>query len=56
LEGIPRNWYIELEVCRGTVNCEDLQQKFVIIFSFEHENPEIDTTLKLIKVRIFEEP
>ena len=28
----------------------------MITFAFEHENPEIDTTLKLIKVRIFEEP
>jgi hypothetical protein len=56
LEGIPRNWYTKLELHRGTVNWKDLQQNFVITFAFEHENPEIDTTLKLIKERIFEEP
>jgi hypothetical protein len=28
---------------------------FVITFAFEHENPEIDTTLKLVRDRIFEE-
>jgi hypothetical protein len=28
----------------------------VITFAFEHESPEIDTTLKLVKERIFEEP
>jgi hypothetical protein len=45
-----------LELCREIANWEELQQNFVITFSFEHENPEIDTSLKLVKERIFEEP
>jgi hypothetical protein len=56
LEGIPRNWYTELELRRETANWEEMQQNFVITFAFEHENPEIDTTLKLVRDRIFEEP
>jgi hypothetical protein len=45
----------ELELHRETANWEDLQQNFVITFSFEHENPKIYTTLKLVKDKIFEE-
>jgi len=33
-----------------------LQHNFVITFAFEHENPMMDATPKLIKERIFEEP
>ena len=32
-----------------------MQHKFFITFTFEHENKEIDTTLKLVRDRIFEE-
>ena len=32
-----------------------LAAEFVITFAFEHENPMIDTKLKLIKENIFEE-
>jgi hypothetical protein len=39
LEGVQRNWYTKLELHRGTANWEELQQNFVITFSFEHENP-----------------
>jgi hypothetical protein len=28
----------------------------VITFAFEHENPKIDTTLNMVRDRIFEEP
>jgi hypothetical protein len=42
-----------LEQHRETANWEEMQQNFVITFSFEHENPEIDTTLKVVKDRIF---
>jgi hypothetical protein len=33
-----------------------MQQNFVITFSFEYEIPEIDTTLKVIRGKIFQEP
>jgi hypothetical protein len=45
-----------LELRKGTVNWEDLQQNFLITFLFEHENPMIATTMKLIKEKTFEEP
>jgi hypothetical protein len=44
----------------GTVqrNCQlgGNATNFVITFSFEHENPMVDTTLKVVRDRIFEEP
>jgi hypothetical protein len=49
LEGIPGNWYIDQEMHRGTTEWTGLQQNFVVTFSFEHENPNIDSTLKLIQ-------
>jgi hypothetical protein len=33
-----------------------MQNNFVITFYFEHENPEINTTMKVIRDKIFEEP
>jgi hypothetical protein len=56
LEGIPKNLYIEQEQRRETKNWEEIQQNFVVTFSFEHEIPEINTTLKVVRDRLFEEP
>jgi hypothetical protein len=56
LEGIPRNWYTELEQFRETTSWEEMKKNFVITFAFEHDNLEIDTTLKLVSDRTFEEP
>jgi hypothetical protein len=53
LEGIPRNWYIDQEMRIGTIEWTRLQQKFVVTFSFEHENHNIDSALKLIQGMIF---
>jgi hypothetical protein len=53
LEGIPTNWYTDQELCRGTTSWTILQQKFPINLSFEHENPNIDVTLKQIRGVIF---
>jgi hypothetical protein len=38
------------------MNWEEMQQNFVITFSFEDENPMVDTPLKVARDRIFEEP
>jgi hypothetical protein len=55
LEGILGNWYIDQEMRRGTTKWTRLQQNFVVTFSFEHENPNIDLALKLIHgVIVFE--
>jgi hypothetical protein len=53
LEGIPENWYVDQEMRRGTTEWTALQLNFVVTFSFEHENPNIDSTLKQIKGVIF---
>jgi hypothetical protein len=53
LEGIPENWYIDQEMHIGTTEWTTLQQNFVVNFSFEHENPNMDSTFKLIQGVIF---
>ena len=55
LEDIPRNWYTEQEQLRETANWEEIQHNFVVTFSFEHESPEIDRTLNVVRDKIFEE-
>jgi len=37
----------------GTTELTTLQHNFVVTFSFEHENPKIDSKLKQIKGVIF---
>jgi hypothetical protein len=57
LEGIPGNWYIDQEMCICTIEWRGLKKNFVVNFSFEHENPNIDSNLKLIRgVIFFDEP
>ena len=53
LEGIPANQYTNQELHKGTTTWRILQQNFVVTFSFEHENPNIDATLKWIRGVIF---
>jgi hypothetical protein len=53
LEGIPTNWYVDQELHRGIAKWIALQQKFIVTFSFEHENPNMDSTLKQIILVIF---
>jgi urate oxidase len=53
LEGIPTNWYVDQELRRGTVEWTTLQQNFIVTFSFEHDNPSMDSTLKQIRAVIF---
>jgi hypothetical protein len=49
LDTIPKNWYIELEVHRGTGDWEELTRNFKVTFSFENNNPLIDSTLQVLK-------
>jgi hypothetical protein len=57
LERIPTNWYVDQELCRGTTEWITLQHNFIVTFSFEHENPNIDSTLKQIRgVILIKEP
>jgi hypothetical protein len=50
------NSYIEHELKKGTATWTTLQQNFIVIFSFEHENPNIYETLKKIRVIFIEGP
>jgi len=42
---IPKNWYLELELHRETVNWDQLIQWFKVAFTFEHESPLLDASL-----------
>jgi hypothetical protein len=53
LEGIPTNWYVDQELSRGTAEWTTLQQNFIVTVSFEHENPNMDLSLKQIRGVIF---
>jgi hypothetical protein len=53
LDTIPKNWYIELEVHRGTTDWEYLTHNFKVTFNFEDDAPSVDTTLQIIKNKIF---
>jgi hypothetical protein len=52
LDIISKNWYIELEVCRGTGDWKELTEKFKVTFSFENNNSLIDSALQVIKNNI----
>jgi hypothetical protein len=57
LEGIPANWYMDQEMRKRTKTWATLQQNFTVTFLFDHENPNMDVTLKWIRNIIFiEEP
>jgi hypothetical protein len=57
LEVIPANWYTDQELHKGTVTWKTLERNFSITFSFEHENPNIDKSLKWIRgVIVIKEP
>jgi hypothetical protein len=44
---------ISQKLHKRTTTWTTLQQKFTVTFSFEHENPNIDATLKWIRGVIF---
>jgi hypothetical protein len=49
---IPKNWYLELEMCRKTVDWDEVTQRFKVKFTFEEEYPLIDETLQAIRNNI----
>jgi hypothetical protein len=53
LEGIPANWYVDQELCRDSAEWTTLQHNFIFTFSFQHENPNMDSSLKQIRGVIF---
>jgi hypothetical protein len=53
LDTIPNNEYLELEVRRETTDREELTHNLKVTFNFEDEAPSVDTTLQVIKNKIF---
>jgi hypothetical protein len=53
LEGIAGNWYMDQEMHKETNTWVTLQHNFIVTFSFEHENPNMDVALKRIRNVIF---
>jgi hypothetical protein len=45
LDTIPKNWYLELEMHRETINLEKMTQRFKVKFTFKHESPLLDASL-----------
>lgn len=52
---IPKNWYIEIELCRGTKDWSLLIYGFKLTFGFESKYLEINDALEVIKTKIFED-
>jgi hypothetical protein len=53
LKGIQESWYVDQEMRIGTTEWKTLQHNFLVTLSFEHENPNIDSTPNQIKGAIF---
>jgi hypothetical protein len=45
LDTIPKNWYLELDMHRETMNWDQLIQRFKVTFTFENESPLLDPSL-----------
>ena len=55
LDTIPKNWYIETELCRGSENWYLMIDGFKLTFGFEFEYPENDDALEMIRTKVFED-
>src|SRR5277367_1396628 len=55
LDTVPRNWYTETKLCRGTITWPHMIDSFILTFSFESDFPSIDHALQIIRTKIFED-
>lgn len=55
LDIVPRNWYVKLELQRGTENWTEMVEHFITTFSFKDDCPFIDEALQITRENIFEE-
>ena len=51
LDTVPRNWYTETELRKGTISWPIMIESFLLTFSFESKYPSIDQALKIIKTK-----
>ena len=56
LDTIPKNWYVKLELRRGTEVWGEMMKQFIYTFSFEAESPTVDNALQVVMRRIWSEP
>jgi len=59
MDTIPINWYLEMELCYGTVEWDILREGFLMTFSFEDGFESIDEALqenKAATFRILQDP
>jgi len=52
LDTIPKNWYVKLELRRGTKVWGEMMKQFICTFSFEAESPTVDNALQVVMRRI----
>ena len=55
LDTVPRNWYTETELRKGTITLPLLIDIFLLTFAFESEYPNVDQALDVIHIKIFED-
>ena len=55
LDTIPRNWYTETELRKGTTTWPLMTDSFLLTFAFESEHPSVAQALDVIKTKIFED-
>ena len=53
LDTVPRNWYTETELRKGTTTWPLMIDSFLLTFAFESEYPGVDQALQVIKIKIF---
>lgn len=56
LDIIPKNWYIKLELRRGTAVCSSVMKEFICTFDYEAEQPRVDSALQIVMRIIWSEP
>ena len=55
LDTVPRNWYTETELHRGTTTWSLMTDSFLLTFAFESEHPSVAQALDIIRTKIFED-
>ena len=53
LDTVPRNWYTETELRKGTTTWSLMINSFLLTFAFESEHPSVAQALDIIKIKIF---
>ena len=55
LDTVPRNWYTEIELRKGTTTWPLMIDSFLLTFTFESKYPNVDQALDIIKTKILED-